>query len=360
MTKKSFLTILLFTKASFVLPQISVEARLDSSDILIGEQVHLQTKVITGKGKIVKYPDIQPRTQLINGVEIVEVGAPDTTFLSDGKRMELRRNYTLTAFDSALYYIPPFEVTVDEKIYRSQGNMGLKVSTVPVDTVHVDRFAGPNGVVNEAFVWSPRLFLLSLLLCVIVAAIFWLVLRLSDCRPRFKRVIIPPKTPPHQVAMSEIDRIKRAQDTETAGTEGEKNYYVALTDVLRGYIYERFGIDAREMTSAEIIAALTEKGDATALRELREIFETADLVKFAKHRTTFNEKDRSLVQAVDFVNQTKVEPLEAPRPIVQELPLEERVELRRRRWLQAAVVVLFGGGLALAAYLVTDIYNCFL
>ena len=41
--------------------------------------------------------------------------------------------------------------------------------------------------------------------------------------------------------------------------------------------------------------------------ELRELFETADLVKFAKYSTLINENDRNLVSAIDFINSTKTE-----------------------------------------------------
>ena len=37
------------------------------------------------------------------------------------------------------------------------------------------------------------------------------------------------------------------------------------------------------------------------------LFETADLVKFAKHAPMMNENDMNLVNAIEFINETKVE-----------------------------------------------------
>ncbi len=37
------------------------------------------------------------------------------------------------------------------------------------------------------------------------------------------------------------------------------------------------------------------------------LFQTADLVKFAKHSPLMNENDMNLVNAVEFINNTKVE-----------------------------------------------------
>ena len=44
---------------------------------------------------------------------------PDTTFLNEGKRLEIQQKYTITAWDSSFYYLPPFEVKVDGKEYKS-------------------------------------------------------------------------------------------------------------------------------------------------------------------------------------------------------------------------------------------------
>ena len=86
-----------------------------------------------------------------------------------------------------------------------------------------------------------------------------------------------------------------------------KEYYTQLTDTLRTYIQERYGFSAMEMTSGEIIERLTQENDEEALAELRELFQTADLVKFAKWTTLINENDANLMTALEYINQTKQE-----------------------------------------------------
>lgn len=44
-------------------------------------------------------------------------------------------------------------------------------------------------------------------------------------------------------------------------SEDQKAYYTLLTDVLRKYIKERFGFNAMEMTSSEIITRLQNEND---------------------------------------------------------------------------------------------------
>ena len=78
-----------------------------------------------------------------------------------------------------------------------------------------------------------------------------------------------------------------------------------LTDTLRQYIKERFGFNSLEMTTDQIIEHLQAAGDRKMIDELRQLFQTADLVKFAKYSTQLNENDMNLVKAVNFIDETK-------------------------------------------------------
>lgn len=79
------------------------------------------------------------RDTLVTGVEILDVAKPDTQLLNNNKRWLISQVYTITSFDSALYYLPPFEVFVNDQSYRSKA-LALKVYSVPVDTLHPDQF----------------------------------------------------------------------------------------------------------------------------------------------------------------------------------------------------------------------------
>ena len=121
---------------------------------------------------------------------------------------------------------------------------------------------------------------------------------------------------------------------------------------MRKYIQERYGFNALEMTSSEIIEHLLEVSDEEGLRELRELFVTADLVKFAKYVTQINENDANLVAAVEFINNTKVEadPNAPAEPeIIRETDTKRENEVR---WMRVAMVVLGLASIALAAFVV--------
>ena len=113
-------------------------------------------------------------------------------------------------------------------------------------------------------------------------------------------------------------------------SENQKEYYTQLTDALRQYIKERFGFNAMEMTSTEILDRLRENGDQSMLDELKELFYTADLVKFAKYSTLLNENDMNLVNAINFIDQTKIENLPTEEKIVPKLS-ENDIKTRQNR-----------------------------
>lgn len=348
-----FLFVLLFA-ATGVKAQISVESKLDRAEILIGEQVNMQVKVTAPMNKQVLYPDLTPGAQLMNGIEIIHVDDVDTVKSDNGMMQQYLRNYVITAFDSALYYIPPFEVTVDGKTYRSPRNLGLKVNTVEVDTLHTDVFNPAHDVVDAKMEINPNTYYLFAAVFLLFAAVLYLAFRLTDRKPMLRRIVIHPAMPPHIKAISSLENLK----AETLNDD--KAFYVALTDALRLYIRERFEVDATEMTTNQIIEEVSLKNDAAALRELREILETADLVKFAKFNVSDTERDRNVTQAVDYVDTTKLLPKETPKPKVKYVPVTDMRQIWTRRSMLLVITLSLLALAAVAAYMTVDIFHAFL
>jgi hypothetical protein len=164
------------------------------------------------------------------------------------------------------------------------------------------------------------------------------------------------KLPAHQVAINEIERIKQER---TWAKEDSKEYYTLLTDALRTYIQERYSFSAMEMTSTEIIERLIQESDETSIAELREIFKTADLVKFAKWSTPINENDANLMAALQYVNETKIEedPNAQPEPeVIKETDKNRQTQVRIMQFLVALAVVAI---IVIVVAVVTRLYDMF-
>ena len=111
------------------------------------------------------------------------------------------------------------------------------------------------------------------------------------------------------------------------------------------------------MTSSEIIDRLISTGDQQSLDELRQLFTTADLVKFAKYSTMINENDANLVSAIDFINQTKQENQpteEVEKPQLTEADVRSQKERRVLKWVIWGVAVVVT---ALFGYVVYSVWQ---
>ena len=334
------------------LAQVKVESTISAMEMLVGQQGMLTVSATADEGATVTFPQ---EALLPAGIEFM--GAVEMPEEKAGNGQVLyQRGYVLTSFEDTLYYIPPFTVNVDGKEYETK-KLALKVLTVDVDTTDYEKYYGPKTIQDNPFNWEldewAVPFWLSVLMLVMLAVTYYLYLRLRDnkpviARPRFVRRLLP-----HQKAMKAIEEIK-AEKMVTA--EDPKEYYTRLTDALRKYIEERYGFSAMEMTSSEIIERLTQAGPEM-LDELRQLFQTADLVKFAKYSTLINENDANLVNAIDFINRTKVEVPPEQQVVKPQLTEEEKRSKKSRIWLKTTIAVLCVASLALFCYIVYSVID---
>jgi len=334
--KKIILLLLLLPLIPHVQAQnVSVEARIDSIDMFVGQQVHVTLSATAKESSTVVFPQFKYTEQLTPGVEVLGSTATEVKGLDNGMA-RFSQVYTLTSFDDTLYYLPPFKVKVDGKSYESK-SLALKVLTVEVDTLHPEKFFGPKDVQDNPFLWGDWSlpFWLSVFILILWVIGCYLYLRLRDNKPIITKIRIVKRLLPHQKAMKEIEQIK-AEKMVIA--ENPKEYYTKLTDTLRKYIEERYGFSAMEMTSSEIIDRLTQTGDQQSLDELRQLFSTADLVKFAKYSTLINENDANLVSAIDFINQTKQENMPTEETVKPQLSEEDQRSQKERNILKWSII----------------------
>ena len=333
--------------------QVSVEAEIDSIQIFVGQQAHVTISATAKENAKVEFPQFKPTQYVTPGVEVLDCKELEKKEQDNGF-VTRRVVYTMTSFDDTLYYLPPMEVKIDGKPYQSK-SLALKVLTIEVDTLHAEQFFGPKDVQDNPFQWSDWSlpFWLSVLMLVLLAVGYYLYLRLRDNKPIISHIRIVKRLLPHQKAMKEIEQIKA---DKMVTSENSKEYYTKLTDTLRKYIEERYGFNAMEMTSSEIIDRLTSAQDQKALDELHQLFTTADLVKFAKYSTLINENDANLVNAIEFINQTKLENMPVEETVKPQLSEEDQRSQKTRRVLKSFITAITVVCLALFVYVVYMLY----
>ena len=348
-----FISILTFTA---IKAQTRVESEISSMEMLVGEQVALTVTVHAPDTSLVVFPN---HLLLPNDIEVLQAIQEPKVAESNGMAVH-RCHYILTCFRDTLYPLPPVQVTVGGR-EMSTRQLALKVLTVDVDTTNYEKYYGPHDVQSLPMSWSQDdwslAFWLSAAMIFLLLVVLYLFVRLKSNKPIVSRIRIIKRLLPHQKAMKAIEMIK-ADRMSTA--EDSKEYYTRLTDTLRQYINERYGFNATEMTSSEIIERLTKTDDPKSLEELRQLFETADLVKFAKYSTMMNENDANLVSAVDFINQTKLENMPTEEVVKPELTTEQIQSKARRKGLIAAIAILALAIVGLLVYIGWIVYDVLL
>ena len=351
--KRFMFLIALITSVLQISAQVQVEASIDSIQIFVGEQVHVTLSATAKEQSKVEFPQFKPTEYITPGIEVL--GAEELESKQQDNGFVTRRMvYTMTSFDDTLYYIPPMKVKIDGKPYESK-SLALKVLSIEVDTTNVDQFFGPKDVQDNPFQWSDwsLSFWLSVLFLLLLAVVYYLYLRLRDNKPIITHIRIVKRLLPHQKALQQIEQIKA---DKMVSSENSKEYYTKLTDTLRKYIEERYGFSAMEMTSSEIIDHLMATQDESALSELRHLFLTADLVKFAKYSTLINENDANLVNAIDFINQTKLENEPQEETVKPQLTEEDQRSQKARRVLKSVIAAISVVCLALFCYVLYTLY----
>ena len=104
------------------------------------------------------------------------------------------------------------------------------------------------------------------------------------------------------MALRELDKFRGSQ---MWAPEKQKDFYSGVTDALREYISERYGIGAMEMTTAEIFDQMKDTDvPEKHQKDTKQLFDRADFVKFAKYVASEDENAATLPLAVRFVTET--------------------------------------------------------
>lgn len=322
----------------------SIEAQLDSTRIRIGSQAHLTITLTAPEGTTAVFPALEPRTEITPGLEVVETQT-DTLDAT-----HTRQTITLTAWDALKTKVPQLAVNAGGKELKTN-SIPLEVVTIPVDTTQNAQPRPPHTVADNPFSWNDweQPFWFTLLAALLLAIVYYFSMRLRQNKPIAPRIRFVRRLLPHQKALQEIELLK-AQPHQ--GEEAQKEYYTRLTDTLRQYLDERFGINAKEMTSAQIIGRLQEQ-DPERTEELREVFQTADLVKFARFAAQSGQDDLYLQRVATFIDDTKQE----NQPTVERVgPVPTAREQRKAKERLGAIILT----VALAAAAVVLIILAFL
>lgn len=278
-----------------------VEARLDSADILIGDQTGLELEVKVPAGHKVFFPNILDT--VTSKIEVVNKKPIDTTFTTDSTTLSQR--LTVTSFDTGYLAIPPFQFGYgQDKIEDTIESEPLLLNVNPVEVDTTQPIKSIKGPMEAPLTFAEMLpwILGSLALLLLIWAIWYIRKRKKQKKP-VMQTRSKPNIAPEVEAKQALETLKQKKLWQNGKV---KAYYTELTHILRVYIERKFEIPAVESTSNEILRDLESFDIEEGLYgKLKECLETSDMVKFAKMEPLPDEHERSYHTVAEFVEQTK-------------------------------------------------------
>lgn len=288
-------TLIVLLTATAAAQQPKLSARADSSSYKIGEWIllHVEAELPSGLksfGHAVK--------DTIGSFEVLKI---DTI----GHGLDLQRQswvFRLTTFDTGKVFIPPIPFayqTASDTLPRIAYTNSVFLSIIGVE---ID----PKGDIKDIkppldAPWRfedvlPYLIAVGLLAVAVLTYIYY-----RRRRKRHEELLAPlkPTIPPAQAAIMAL----RVLEEKRLWQQGRiKEYYSEVTEIVRRFLEDQFGILALESTSEEILRQLRYISQAEpVLRQSRSFFTTADLVKFAKYEPAMAEHENELRWAYEIV-----------------------------------------------------------
>lgn len=290
---------------------VAVKAAIDSAVVVMGDLNHLRVTVdipdaYASSAQLVDFPLLSPGTEYMEYKGVDVVASDSTSTRTEGKR-RIDFNFTVQAFVPGTISIPPFAVVAAPGADTAFSNV-VTFKVLPVDVDSLETINPMASIVSPQTKWYdylPDWLLWVAIALALVAAGIWAYMLLRRRKETVELRRTPP-VPPYELAMSRLSTLRSRNLAESGH---EKEYYTELVDILRQYLQGRFGINAMEMTSTQIVKALRSNPETRMTAdEMRAVLSIADFVKFAKVRPLPDDNIKAFTRAQDFVEQTKPAP----------------------------------------------------
>lgn len=284
------------------LPQI--RAKVDTTTILLGDQIHLRYEVEQKEGQSLEFPAFTDT--IVSKMEVLGDAVIDTIQKED--KSFLRASYLITSFDSGEYKIPRFPVLLQQAEKKDTlltpavslvvANMKLKSKDGIIDIQ--EPYKAPITLA-EVTPWILGFLVVVSLILIILYGVY----RYKNKKPFFSGPL-EPEEPYEEKAERLLNALKEQIPEEK---QQVKPFYVDLTDIIREYLSHRFLVSTLELTTDEIIDTLRNIEQTAEykheLKDIEQVLRLADMVKFAKYLPDESDHPKQLNICLSFVEQTK-------------------------------------------------------
>jgi len=301
----SLLALAFFLVENTFSQEIKVNTAFSRNQIEIGDTVTFKIEITKPANVQIRFLDFA--SFFPENFEIRKQLPIDSVEAANGT-WTLRQAFIVSAWDSALYEIKNVKALVN--FAGVTDTLRAPTALLSVTNPKLDADLKPNAG-NEQTPFTFKEFwneyypyILGVLALIIAGLAAWYFYKKYKKKQAEKPTFIPDE-PAHVIALRELEKLKEQKLWQAGKT---KAYYTELTDILRRYIYYRFGFAAHEHTSHETLEYLDDNKqiEKSELTVLEGIFVEADMVKFAKHIPLPEANDQLYHSAVKFVVNTKL------------------------------------------------------
>lgn len=301
--QQKFITLFFILISQIALAQPSVETKIDSTNMMIGEQMKMEVKVKHSN----KTEVLMPKSIKLGG-NIEVLSERDSTAKISEKEIITSKEMMITSFDSGVYEISPIPIPVKEE----NGNwdtifskvMRLTVASPVIDTTQ--DFAPIKDIFQEPMSFKEDILpiILTILgIAVLIGLVWWYAKRKPKEEIEAKILAPEPEIPAHILAFSEL---KKLEDKQLWQKGNFKTYHSEISHILREYLENRFEINALESVTYEIITELKQFNiEQQQLKQLENTLVMSDLVKFAKVEPSEDEHREVMKLSLEFVRETQ-------------------------------------------------------
>jgi hypothetical protein len=292
---------LLFSVAGYGQEDVKVTTRIDANKITVGDQARLFLEVQSNPSSVIVHWPQLPDS--FDHLEIVEKGKIDT--VKQGGHVLYKQRLLITGFDSGVFKIPSFVFAYNgvqggEAQSVLSDSLQILVQTVAVDTSQA--FKPIKGIMSVKGSWLDYIWYIIGAIVLIALGIFIAIYFIKN-----KKVVAPKPQGPVETLQERTLRLLNELEAKQLWQKKQvKEYYVALTDVVRNYIELRFSTPAMELTTDELLYKVQYHRELQPYHGLLSgILSTADLAKFAKAEPLPQEHMDAMEKAKQFVNTSK-------------------------------------------------------
>lgn len=293
------LLLVLFFSLPLFAQQISVKAKTDSSDYLIGDHINFTLTISHSDEVGIVTPffrDSLARFEIIKELPVEKEKSSEKNLL--------KYNYVLSYFDSAEVTIPPIKIfyrTKNDTTLRSVQSDSIQIRIHKLSVKVEEDIKDVKPPIRIPFDWLTLL--IWILVAVAVLVIAYLLYK-KYFRKRPAEEVVKPKIIllPHEEALMKLDQLDREQLWQKGFV---KEYHSRITGIIREYFEKRFNLPALELPTSEQLEYLKMIPEAKEIFSLTESFlSNADLVKFAKFVPMDGVNAEMMKQAIEIVNRT--------------------------------------------------------